>query len=156
MSLLRHDDVLYYHPLDDFKEHIKNHDWDFSQINIAFSGGVVVSGLTNSDASAWSRLLEDLSGGGYTDVDGAERMTTCFWVGVFFQSNGCVDRRCTRHSAGWDSNPTIHTGRSIPAACPLFRAGPFCILTRLRPIPEFSESASRPPCRDIPPLRTRA
>lgn len=87
MSLLRHDDVLWYHPLDDFTEHIKNEAWDDKQLQIGFSDGIIVSGMTTPTGTSWTELNELRSDAGYTDIQGASRITTCFWVSGFFQNN---------------------------------------------------------------------
>ncbi len=87
MSLLRNDNVLWYHPLDDTTEYIKNHIWDDIQSNILFSGGIITSGLTRSSTSTGMDLEESLADGGYTDIDGATRFTTCFWASGYYQDN---------------------------------------------------------------------
>ena len=87
MTLLRNDNVLFYHPLDNTTEYVKDHVWDDVQSNIAFSGGIVVSGLTRNTTVAGANLEEALADGGYTDIDGATRFTACFWASGYYQNN---------------------------------------------------------------------
>ena len=84
MALLRNSDVLYYHPLDNTTEYTKDHVWDDTQVNMTFSGSIVVSGLTRAADSNVTQLEEALAGGGYTDISGATRFTACVWLSNFY------------------------------------------------------------------------
>jgi len=86
MSLLRHDNVTFYHPLDDYTEYIQNHVWNDSQANVGISGGVIVSGMINTGGAVYATLGESVSAGGYSGVAGATRLTTCFWASGFYQN----------------------------------------------------------------------
>ncbi len=92
MSLLRNDDVLWYHPLDDFTEFIKDHVWNDAQDNLEFSGSILISGMTPVITGSYARIEESLSAGGYTDIDGATSLTSCFWAKGVFDSFSSLGR----------------------------------------------------------------
>ncbi|KKN98913.1 hypothetical protein LCGC14_0141580 [marine sediment metagenome] len=117
MSLIRNSDVLWYHPLDDFTEYIKDHVWDFSTGNVLFSGGIILSGYTRDSTSLTeTSLLEDLAGAGYTDIDGGTSLTICFWASGFYENNsytrsitpGWTSANITKNGVGlWKSNSNV-------------------------------------------------
>jgi len=77
MSLLRNDNVLWYHPLDSDTEYTQSFDWTRSANGI-FDTGIVVSGFTqNSDTTV--DIKGGKAAGGYDDLENYDHFTVAFW-----------------------------------------------------------------------------
>ena len=77
MSLIRDNNVLWYHPLDSDTEHTQSFDWTRSA-NAAFQDGLIVSGLY-STTTANASITGSVAGGGYTNLNGTDHFAVAFW-----------------------------------------------------------------------------
>ncbi len=68
MSLLRHDDVNWYHPLDDATEYTKDYIWSAVVNNVEFADGVITSGLKPTVVNSTGSLEGSIADGGYDKI----------------------------------------------------------------------------------------
>lgn len=85
MSLLRHDNVLFYHPLDSDTEYIKSFDWSRFTGGI-FDTGIVTSGFTQSGAT-YVYIEANKATGGYDDLENSEHFAIAFWSSGLYCNN---------------------------------------------------------------------
>lgn len=90
MSLIRNDNILFYHPLDSDTEYTQSFDWTKSSKGI-FDTGIIVSGFTQSD-STYGNIKGSKVGGGYDDLENHDHFAIAFWSSGFYGASARDDR----------------------------------------------------------------
>jgi hypothetical protein len=84
-GLLHDENVIFYHPLDDFTEYTKGLDWSSYDGNSSFVPGILTSGIQLDPGNSFDRIVYPAST--YDSIASASGFTTAMWVSGFLTSD---------------------------------------------------------------------